>query len=181
MGKSLGVFPSSHMDPRIEQQFLAAYDSYQDAIYRHCYFRLLHKERAEEFTQETFMKTWQYLQQGKEVDNLRPFLYRVANNLIIDYIRRKKEISLDAILEDQPHKEPENTDHLQMTRQIQLHEIERGLEQLPTDQRDLVVMRYIDDMDPKDIAELLGITSSHVSVRLNRAMKSLRELLDTPH
>ena len=82
--------------------FLTAYDKYADAIYRHCFFRVFSKEKAEELTQETFMRTWQYLEDGKEVLNLRAFLYRVANNLIIDHSRKKKEERLDNFHE--PHR-----------------------------------------------------------------------------
>jgi RNA polymerase sigma-70 factor (ECF subfamily) len=88
------------------QQFLAAYDNYADAIYRHCFYRVFSKPLAEELTQDTFMKTWKYLEGGKQVENLRAFLYRVANNLIIDHSRKKKEERLDALLEKSADLEP---------------------------------------------------------------------------
>lgn len=68
------------MQPNIEAQFLAAYDEWADAIYRHCFFRVYSKERAEELVQDTFMKTWQYLEKGNEVENLKAFLYKVAKS-----------------------------------------------------------------------------------------------------
>ena len=65
-----------------EQEFLDAYKQYADSIYRHCYFRVYNKELAEDLTQETFIKTWKYIAQGKEIKNIKAFLYRVAVNLI---------------------------------------------------------------------------------------------------
>ena len=70
-----------------------------DAIFRHCYFRVFDRERARDLVQETFLKTWEYLTRGHDIENIRAFLYRVATNLIIDDSRRKKEISLEQLSE----------------------------------------------------------------------------------
>ncbi len=166
------------MKEQTKQSFLAAYDEYGDAIYRHCYFRLLSKERAEEMVQETYLKTWQYLEAGNEVDNLRPFLYRVATNLIIDHVRRKKETSLDQMLDANPLAEPVGTDERDVERKALLRQVKESFAELSQEERDLVTMRYIDDMDPREIAEISGITPNHVSVKLNRAVSKLRKKLE---
>ncbi|MBX4200907.1 RNA polymerase sigma factor, partial [Candidatus Parcubacteria bacterium] len=85
-------------DPR-QQEFLDAYKQHADAIYRHCYFRVYNKDLAEDLTQETFIKTWKYIVEGKKVDNIKAFLYRVAVNLIIDHSRKKKALALDDVKE----------------------------------------------------------------------------------
>lgn len=162
------------MKEKTRQAFLAAYDEHADAIYRHVYFRLLSKDKAEELVQETFLKTWQYLDSGNAVDNLRPFLYRVATNLIIDYVRKKKEASLDAALEANPLAEPVGADERDVERKALLRQVKDSFAILSQEDRDLVTMRYVDDLDPREIAELLGITPNHVSVKLNRAVSKLR-------
>ena len=84
----------------LEKQFLKAYDEFADPIFRHCYFRVFNRERAKDLMQETFTKTWEYLNQSpitnheSRITNMRAFLYRVANNLIIDNSRQKDERSL---------------------------------------------------------------------------------------
>ncbi|MBI2577363.1 MAG: RNA polymerase sigma factor [Candidatus Wildermuthbacteria bacterium] len=82
-----------------QEQFLTAYDQHADAIFRHCYFRVYDRELANDLMQDTFTKTWQYILHGSEVKNIRAFLYRVANNLIIDHSRKKKTISLTVLQE----------------------------------------------------------------------------------
>src|SRR3989338_5881146 len=82
----------------IMEQFEKAYDELSDAIFRHCWFKIGDREKAKDLMQETFTKSWQYIAQGTSVNNLRPFLYRVANNLIIDEYRKKKELSLDGLM-----------------------------------------------------------------------------------
>ena len=165
------------MEPRTEQDFLRAYDEHADAIYRHCFFRIYWKEKAEELTQETFLRAWQYIGQGKRVDNLRPFLYRVATNLIIDHVRKHKEASLDALLEDNPGAEPSDNDHQAMEARVALAEVRDALEQLEPSYRDVLTMRYLEDMDITEIAAALDITPNNVSVRLNRASAALRSIM----
>ncbi len=166
------------MQNATKEQFLKAYDDYADAIYRHCFYRVFSKPLAEELAQETFMKTWQYLEGGKQVDNLRAFLYRVANNLIIDYSRRKKEEHLDALLEKSADLEPTYDGRQDIENAELAKEVIAQMEFLKEDERRIITMRYIDQLELKEIAAALGITVNNVSVRLNRAMKSLREEVD---
>src|SRR3989338_7817957 len=82
-----------------EQDFKNAYQQYVDAIYRHCYFRVYNQDLAEDLTQETFIKTWKYIADGKEIKNIKAFLYKVALNLIIDNSRKKTTLVFDDIKE----------------------------------------------------------------------------------
>ncbi len=163
------------MNERVKQEFLSAYDAYAEAIYRHCFFRVYSKARAEELMQETFMKTWQYLQNGERVENLRAFLYRVANNLVIDASRKKREESLDALMEASDAFEPSEDGRTIAEHKLLIKDVLAVLNKLPEDEREILTMRYVDDLDPKDIAEVLDISPNNASVRLNRAMKSLKQ------
>lgn len=162
------------------EQFLKAYDDHSDAIYRHCFFRVFSKPQAEELVQETFLRTWGYLQDGKRVDNIRAFLYRVANNLIIDQSRKKREESLEAVLENAPALEPvmENTMEADVERNALMRDILRVVEDLPEEDRRLITLRYVDELETREIAKVLDISPNHAAVKLNRAMKALRKLLE---
>ncbi len=160
---------------KLEQEFLTAYDQYADAIYRHCVFRVYNNALAEEMMQETFMKTWQYLAKGNQVDNLRAFLYRVANNLVIDYSRRKKEDSLEAMIEQHPDFEPSADPRPGLEKQMLLDQIKNKMNDLPDDVRQILTFRFIDDLDPKEIAALLDISPNNASVRINRALRLLQQ------
>lgn len=155
--------------------FLRAYDQYADAIFRHCYFRVYDREKAKELSQECFMKTWEYLSQGKQVDNLRAFLYRVANNLIIDSSRKKKEASLDAMMDE--GFEPVGAGPDSATVAAEAGQMIALIERLDGKYRDAVRMRYLDDLSPKEIAAALGESENVISVRIHRGIKQLRELM----
>lgn len=160
---------------KLEQEFLNAYDQYADAIYRHCVFRVYNNALAEEMMQETFMKTWQYLAKGNKVENLRAFLYRVANNLVIDYSRKKKEDSLESMIEQHPDFEPSSDPNPQMEKQLLLEQIKNKMNDLPPDVRHILTLRFIDDLDPKEIAVVLDISPNNASVRINRALRQLQQ------
>lgn len=162
------------MTEEIQQQFLSSYDSYSQAIYRHCFFRVYSKTRAEELVQETFMRVWQYLSQGKNVENIRAFLYRVANNLIIDESRKKKEESLEVLMEKSPASEPSHEGHKTMEKKVLFNEVVESMDDLPSDYKEILTLRYIDDLDPKDIAQILKTNANNVSVKINRAVKALK-------
>src|SRR3972149_8069440 len=81
------------------EAYLKAYDEYADAIYRYCLFRVFNEEKAKDSPQDSFLRTWDYLANGRQIENIRAFLYRVATNLIIDQSRKKREESLDVLQE----------------------------------------------------------------------------------
>ncbi|MDZ4243588.1 MAG: RNA polymerase sigma factor [Candidatus Doudnabacteria bacterium] len=161
-----------------EAEFLAAYERFSDAIFRHCFFRVYDREAARDLTQETFVRTWEYVAKGRDIDNIRAFLYRVANNAIIDYSRRKRALSLDELLEKgfDPAGAADPTRDIEAN--LDAREVMKVLLNLTSDAKDLVVMRYIDGFGPKEIAQIIGVSENVVSVRLNRAIKQLREYYD---
>ncbi|OGZ79580.1 MAG: hypothetical protein A2528_01875 [Candidatus Staskawiczbacteria bacterium RIFOXYD2_FULL_37_9] len=155
--------------------FLDAYEKYADDIYRHCYFRVYNKELAEDITQETFIKTWKYIIEGKEIQNIRAFLYRVAVNLIIDNSRKKKELAGDERLNN--IRAGEDTEDNIFNR-FDANRIVKLLDKLAENQKQVMVMRYIDELKPSEIADILGESPNAVSVRINQATKKLREIIN---
>ena len=161
--------------PGTEGAFLAAYDSYADAIFRHCYFRVSDRDRAKELAQDTFMRAWEYMALGKEaVENVRALLYRIAHNLIIDEYRRKKSDSLEARMEDGSF-QPADAQAAAMPGALEARmAVDRLIGVLGESDRRLIVMRHMEDLSPGDIGAILGESENAVSVRIHRAMKKMR-------
>jgi RNA polymerase sigma-70 factor (ECF subfamily) len=159
----------------LEEQFLTMYDSHADAIFRHCYFRVYDRERAKELTQEAFTRTWEYLSEGHTVDNIRAFVYKTLQHLIIDASRKKKEQSLDAMM-DKGH-DPHHTPDLGTVVDAAL--VTTQLAQIEEPYRSALYMRYIDDLNPREIAEVTGEDVNVISVRIHRATKKLKTLATT--
>jgi len=165
-----------YKNTEIMEAFTKAYDELSDAIFRHCWFRIGDRERAKDLMQETFTKSWQYISRGEKVDNLKAFLYRVANNLIIDEYRKKKELSLDNLMVE--GFEPGFDDRRKNEQEIDARFILGVVNRLDEKYREAVLMRYIDDLSPKEIAEVTGESENNISVRIHRGLSQLKEILN---
>ena len=162
-----------------EEKFISVYDENADALFRYAYFRLYDRERAKELMQEAFLKTWEYLESGKKIDNVRAFLYRIVHNLSVNEAVRHKSYSLDEMREVagfDPAETHENTPEEEAEYQLVLSRIQ----ELAPDERDVLVMRYIEGLPVSVIAEALEEAPNTVSVRIHRALKKLRASLDLP-
>ena len=161
-----------------EAQFLEAFDAYADALFRHAFFRVSDREKAKDLVADTFTKTWDYLVKGNTIDDFRPFLYRALNRLIIDEYRKKKTDSLDTLLDEDDvplgafaELVEGSFDELAIT--LDAKRIPELLAAMPESYREVVVMRHIDELQPAEIAELLGEPVNTVSVRIHRGMQRL--------
>jgi len=165
-----------------EDRFLAAYDEYSDALFRHAQLRINDRDRAIDVVHDTFAKVWSYIRAGHEIEQFRPFLYKVLNNLIIDSYRKKRESSLDALLEQEGVDEA-TFDELSESTVESLAATLDGkrafalLDTLPDEYREVIILRFVDGLGPKEIAGLLEENENVVSVRLHRALAQLKKRL----
>lgn len=119
---------------------------------------------------------WQVLLAKEQIKNVRSYLYRIANNLIIDHYRKKKPISLDE-LNEQGFDVAEDT-RAELENFIAGGQAMDLLANLSDEYRQVVIMRYVDDYSVAEIAEIIDISPNLVSVRLNRALKKLRSIFN---
>ena len=165
----------------MKQAFAKAYDDFADAIFRHCYFRLSNREKAKDMMQETFMRVWGYMEKGNTIEftKIRPFLYKTASNLIIDeYRRNKHELSLDLLREDGFEIAGEVKTEQEVNSRMEIERIKKTLDQLDDKHKEVIVMRYIDKLEPKEIAEALGDTPNNVSVKINRGIAQIKKYIE---
>ena len=165
---------------RTEKEFLKAYEEYSDALFRHCYFRVYNRDRAKEIVQETYMKAWDYAREGNEIDNMRAFLYQVATNIIIDEARKKKkraELSLE-VLQEEYGFDPGEDRRNEMVDRLEGKMLMVFLKDLDEKYREAVYMRYIDNLHPREIAEITGESENVISVRIHRGLRKLRRLIE---
>jgi RNA polymerase sigma-70 factor (ECF subfamily) len=157
----------------IEKKFLEAYDTLSNALFRHAYIKLHDRDVAKDMVQETFTKTWIYISKGNFIEYMKSFLYRTLHNNIVDYVRKARALSIETLEEDgvqfPDNKAVSIEDH------AQYNELIARIHLLREPHHTILIMRYVDDLPPKDIAEVLEISANSVSVRIHRALQALRK------
>lgn len=163
-----------------QKHFTSCYDAESNNIFRYCLVRVSDREQALDITQETFIRLWKTLAQGKELENHRAFLFTVAQRLIIDWYRKKKSVSLESLTSDD-----EDSDGYEPINESALNDLELETEgrfllskisQLSPSYRNAVYLRFVEGLPPPDIAEILGISVNAASVRVNRGIEELRQI-----
>ncbi len=159
----------------LQKAFTEAYDLHMEEIFRYFAYRLTDRERAKELTQETFMRAWAYASKGKEIRAVRPFLFTTASNIFKNELRdRKLATSLEEHMEATGN-EPEANERSPDT-QAEATLLRMSLERLEEPYKEVLRLRYFDELSPKEIGEMLGESENTISVRVHRALKKLKEL-----
>ncbi len=161
----------------LKEIYEEAYDQFSDAIFRYCHYKTSNREKALDLTQDTFIKTWEYLSSGKEVENLRAFLYRVAGNLIIDDSRKKKADSLDLLTENGFEARDEENELENREKAFEGRIAMETVQKLDDKYRDVIIMRFVEDLEIKEIAKILKESENNVSVKIHRGIEKLKEIL----
>jgi RNA polymerase sigma-70 factor (ECF subfamily) len=166
-----------------ELRFLKAFEEYNDALFRHATLRISNRERAVDLVHDTYTKVWSYIKDGYEIENFRPFLYKVLNNLIIDEYRKKKESSLDALFEIDGVDEGSFSELSESTVESMAATIDGQkafalLEELPVQYKEVIIMRFVDQLGPREISELTEESENVISVRIHRGLRLLRQRIE---
>ena len=157
-----------------EKVFIESFSEYGDAIFRFCMVKVSNVELAEDMTQEVFTGYWQCLRDGKEMTNTRSFLYTIANNMAKDWYKKKTADSLDTQMES-GNVPRDNSASPEETASYQ--EVLDTIEDMEQKDKEVLLLKHVEGLEPKDIAEVLEETANNISVRLNRATKRLQQKL----
>lgn len=151
------------------------YDFYVEPIYRYVLFRVPAKELAEDVTSEVFLKVWERLSGGSEVQNLRAYLYQVARNQIADYFRKDHQATLPVEMVDEKQTTAES---VELERQITLADIETSLRQLPPHWQEIIVLVHVEGLKLKEAAAIIGRSHGATRALLHRALNELKKLIN---
>ena len=168
---------SSKINQSNSKAFLKAYDLYAPKIYRHVYLRVNSKETAEDIVSNVFLKTWEY---GKdnEIKNFKPFLYKTANNLIVDYYRQKgrvwhlEDINTDIVFKDSDFS-------VKIDKSMELESIKKSIDKLNQPMKDILIFRYIDGFSIKEISGIIQKSENSIYIIIHRALKELKNIIKT--
>lgn len=139
-----------------------------DKLYRYCYFKLRHGETAEDITQEAFLRYWERYHPRPANEAVR-LLYTIARNLCMDELRKQAALPLD---EQLPAESQEDTLLCRLS-------VQKALQKLSGEERELLLLRFVNQVPIRTIAALLGISRFTVYRKTisaaNRFRKELRK------
>ncbi|MCK9438688.1 RNA polymerase sigma factor [Patescibacteria group bacterium] len=165
-----------------QKAFEELYDKNADDIYRFIFFKTGKKEDANDLCSLSFLKTWEYIQKNSlsNKETLRALLYKITRNVIIDHYRssRQENVSLD----DEENKIDVVDDsidiELEISTQIDYEILSKKMMEIKNEYREIVVMRYVNELSLDEIAEITGKKKMNIRVLLHRALKALKDVMD---
>jgi len=155
------------------------YDKYQPQIYRFIYFKVGHREEAEDLTHQVFLKSWQNINDYNFLGfPFSSWLYSVARHQIIDYYRTKKvNIAIEEISELKTENlDPDISDIID--KNFDIERIKKSIGQLKDEQQDVIILRFIEDFSLQEIASILSKTEGAVKLLQHRAINNLKKALN---
>ncbi|WP_274649339.1 RNA polymerase sigma factor [Paenibacillus humicola] len=139
-------------------------------------------ERAEDYVQETFLKLIRQLNEKRQPDNVQAWLYRVALNLCRDYWKSAQFRTDRFPFAEPPEQRDPGTSVVELAeRQETRKEVQQSLESLPDVQRDIIMLRFYQDLKLQDIADIVRLPLGSVKTHLYSGLRKLKaRLLQEP-
>lgn len=158
-----------------EQKLRQLIEEYETGLLRVCYMLLHDAELAEDAVQETYLKAYLAMDKFRGESSEKTWLTRIAVNTCKDMRRSAWMRHMDRNMT------PEMLPEASLPFDEKDEELILSVMALPLKLREVILLRYYQDMSVKEIAETLGIAASSVSNRLKRAVKKLQTMLERGH
>jgi RNA polymerase sigma-70 factor, ECF subfamily len=164
-----------------QEAFEELYDQNVDNIYRFIFFKIGKKEEASDLSSLTFLKTWEHIQKTsiKEKDTLRALLYKIARNIVIDHYRENKKESFS--LDDENNRIDIVDEDIDIEKnasdKFDYEVLSVKMMELKNEYREVLVMRYLNDLSLDEISQITGKKKINVRVLMHRATKALKEIM----
>ena len=167
----------------------AAFDQllerHKQSLYSYIFFTVRHNGLAEDIFQDTFIKAITTIKQGRytETGKFKAWLMRIAHNLMIDYFRQRKNentVSNDDFEPDLWNNASLSEDNVEvkMVHKQVLNDVRKLVDFLPESQREVLEMRYYNDLSFKEIADKTGVSINTALGRMRYAILNMRKMAE---
>ena len=162
------------------QAFEILYGRHKDAIYRYLLRLSGHRDSAEDIFQDVWGKIIKARESYRPTAKFTTFLYRVAHNCFIDYVRRNKRHMTNTVLDPESHGDPGESPEMATERCLARERLEIALYTLPDEQRDAFLLHEEGGLSVDQIATVTGCNRETAKSRLRYAVGKLRKAIDEP-
>lgn len=163
-------------------EFSEVYRTHLRDVYSYAYYRVGNHHDAEDLTEQTFLQAYRHFERALRESQgrpLRPWLIRIAHNLAANHYRDRSRRPSSSIDDGAEPAAAHTTEELVEGRD-ELGRVLEGVERLPEDRREALVMRFALGMDNREIARALGRTDGATKVLLHRAIRQLEGMVSEP-
>ena len=177
------IFPMEDLKDLIERAkrgdtaaFKEIYKTFYSRIYRYLIYNGQNEEGAKDLAQETFIRAWKSLPSFtiRSGGTLQAFLFRIARNLLIDRSRKKKEYPLKDF-----HEIETQEDFVEdFAKKQQQKNVKKALGELEEKDRQIVILRYFEELSTGDTAKALKMKEGALRVRIHRVLRKLQTILE---
>ena len=137
----------------------------KESLYKFAYTYVKNEDDALDIVHDAICKCLSNIDTLKDMDNIKPWIFKITSNCAMDYIRKnKKYVSMSDDLREDIIKEDTYKDM----------DLQEALENLPEKYRTIIVLRYFEDMKIKDIAQVLDESENTIKTRLYKGLSKLK-------
>ncbi|MFA6416066.1 MAG: RNA polymerase sigma factor [Candidatus Paceibacterota bacterium] len=161
--------------------FALLYQKYSEKIFNYFWYRLNHDtEVAQDLMQDVFLRAFNSLHAFKEESySYLTYLLKISHNLLVDYYKKPKNVSLESLEVDIPEDVPEEVIlHLEDEQKEKAKSLWRDVQNLPLHDRDVLLLHYRKNLKISEIAKIKGRSENAIKLALSRARKKLKVLHD---
>jgi RNA polymerase sigma-70 factor (ECF subfamily) len=165
---------------QLDAEFSDLYRAHLRDVYSYAYYRVGNHHDAEDLTEQTFLQAYRHFERAQRESRgrpLRPWLIRIAHNLAANLYRDRARKPATPIDESTTLVAPHTTEQLVEGRE-ELTRVLGGVQRLPEDRREALIMRFALGMDNREIARALGRSDGATKVLIHRAVKQLEGLVN---
>lgn len=167
--------------PHTQQQaFNALVQKYQRRVYWHIRKMVIDHDDADDLTQETFIKVWRYLPDFKEQSRLFTWIYRIATNECLSFLKKKRQRFFLPIVDVEAELTAKLMDGgAQLSGEAIELKLQKAILKLPEKQRLVFNMKYYDELKYEEISEIVGTSVGALKASYHLAVKKIEEYMNT--
>jgi len=165
---------------QLDAEFSELYRAHLRDVYSYAYYRVGDHHDAEDLTEQTFLQAYRHFERAQRESHgrpLRPWLIRIAHNLAANLYRDRSRKPASSIDETTTPLAAMHTTEQLVEGRDELSRILDGVQLLPDDRREALIMRFALGMDNREIARALGRSDGATKVLIHRAIKQLEQIV----
>ncbi|MBU1671861.1 MAG: RNA polymerase sigma factor [Actinobacteria bacterium] len=163
---------------RDPEAFGLLYDEYVDQIFRYIYYKVGNFTEAQDLTGQTFLKSFENIDSYEMRDvAFSSWLYRIAHNLVVDFFRRESKRENVPIEEQPPTPSNRGNPVETVLADLESERLYKAMGKLTHNQREVLVLKFIDNLSNNQVAEIMGISVGAVKSTQKRGLLSLNRIL----